>query len=450
MTKKQNSMVEANVKIIEELKFFLDEVARDKELRKLISKREGDFSRYRKLSLKRLVGIIINMPKRSLSVEIREFFDNLAIGPEACTKGALSLQRGKLEPLFFKVWNKWLVDHFYHYYGNAVKRWRSFLVLAVDGSTAYLLNKPEVIKHFGTQGNQYVSIPMARIMQVQDVLNDITVWGDIFPITQSEPSIIVNQVQHLAADSITLLDRGYPGYGFMYLMLNQETPRHFVIRCQSNFNAEVKRFLLSRKNSKIIELTPDKDAIAMLRANGYIVTRTTLLKIRMVKITLPSGEKEVLLTSLYDEQLYSTADLYYLYGLRWGIETTYSKQKNQQQMEQFSGHRVICIQQDYAAGLFTANLQSLIEKQCENYLQQINTKRKHRYRINRNVSWASLKHNIVQLFLENQPSEILLYLQKLFERNIEPVRPGRKYKRVIKWKRTKGKYQTFANYKRAI
>ncbi len=420
-------MVEANLAIIQELKFFLDEIAGDNELRKLIAKGKDDFSRDRKLPLKRLVGIIINLPKRSLSVEIHEFFDSLGKELEECTKGAFSLQRGKLEPLFFKVWNKWLVDNFYHYYGDSVKRWRSFILQAVDGSTAYLLNKPEVVKHFGTQDNQHVSIPMARIMQVQDVLNDITVWGDIFPITQSEQSIMASQVQHLAEDSLTLFDRGYPGYGLMYLMLNEEMPRHFVMRCRSNFNEEVKQFLRSRKRSKIVYLTPDKNAIAMLGEHGYIVTKATALKVRMVRITLPTGEQEVLLTSLYDEKLYSIEDLYYLYGLRWKIETTYFKQKNQQQMEQFSGHRVICIQQDYAAGLFTANLQSLIEKQCENYLQQINAKRKYRYRINRNVSWASLKHNIVKLFLENKPSEILLYLQKAFERNIEPVRPGRKY-----------------------
>jgi hypothetical protein len=119
----------------------------------------------------------------------------------------------------------------------------------------------------------------------------------------------------------------------------------------------------------------------------------------MVKVKLNSGEIEILLTNLYDEKLFTIDDLKYLYGLRWGIETTYGKQKNQQQMEQFSGHRVICIQQDYAAGLFVANLQSLIEKQCEDYLHQVNKGRKYRYKINRNVSWAPMKHNIVKLFL---------------------------------------------------
>ena len=170
----------------------------------------------------------------------------------------------------------------------------------------------------------------------------------------------------------------------------------------------------------------------------------------MVKVKLPTGEMEILLANLYNERVFTLEDLKYLYGLRWGIETTYYKQKNQQQMEQFSGHRVICIQQDYAAGIFVANLQSLIEKQCEHYLQTINEKRKLRYRINRNVSWASMKHTIVKLFLHNNPEQILLHLQKAFEQNIEPVRPGRQNPRVRKSKRLYGKYQTFTNYKRAI
>ncbi len=177
------------------------------------------------------------------------------------------------------------------------------------------------------------------------------------------------------------------------------------MRCKVGFNNEVKKFVSRRKTSKIMEWPASNVAIATLRQDGYIVTAKTTIKVRMVKIKLCTGEIEILLTNLYDQQLYTIEDLKYLYGLRWGIETTYVKQKNQQQMEQFSGHRVICIEQDYAAGLFAANLQSLIEKQCEHYLQQLNTKRKHRYRINRNVSWASLKHNIVKLFLENEPEK---------------------------------------------
>lgn len=92
-------MVEANVKIIEELRSFLEIVSSDVELRRQVTQKEEDFSRQRKLPLERVAGLILNMPKRSLSIEIQEFFDSLGKGLENCTKGAFSLQRGKLNPL---------------------------------------------------------------------------------------------------------------------------------------------------------------------------------------------------------------------------------------------------------------------------------------------------------------------------------------------------------------
>ena len=148
--------------------------------------------------------------------------------------------------------------------------------------------------------------------------------------------------------------------------------------------------------------------------------------------------------------MYPPSELKKLYAKRWQIETTYFKQKNQMQMEIFSGHRVICIQQDFAAGLFVANLQSLIEKQCEPYLQELNKRRKYEYKTNKNLSWAALKHRIIKLFLENDSEYILKFLQSRFEQNTEPIRPNRQYKRTFRKMNTRGKYRTLTNYKRAI
>ena len=69
-------------------------------------------------------------------------------------------------------------------------------------------------------------------------------------------------------------------------------------------------------------------------------------------------------------------------------------------MGQFSGIRQICIEQDFAAGLFIYNLQSLIEKQNQPYLETVSRERKHRYQVNKNVSFAILKEYTVRLFLE--------------------------------------------------
>lgn len=443
-------MVEANLKIIEELKSFLEIVSSEPDIRKLVTPSETDFSRKRKLTLKRIANFVINMPKRSLSIELQEFFDSMGEEGGACTKSAFSLQRSKLKPLFFQVWNEFLVDSFYRFYGDKSKRWKGFRLQAVDGSTAYLINNEEVREYFGTHDNQHVKVPMARIVQVQDVLNDISVWGNIFPINESERGFMAGNVGRLHEDSLTLFDRGFPSYALMYLMNNQEAPRHFVMRCKVGFNKEVKKFSQGRESNGVVNLKPTKKAKDALLKHGYAVWDSTNVKVRMAKVKLNSGQTEVLLTNLYDEEKFTTEDLKYLYGLRWGVETTFGKQKNQMQMEQFSGHRVICILQDYAGGLITANLQSLIEKQSEDHIKQVNNRRKHDYKINKNISWAWLKHDVIKLFLYNEPEMTLLKLQKYFERNLEPVRPGRKYTRMRKAKRINGKYQTLTNYKRAI
>ncbi len=443
-------MVSANVKIIEVLKSFLNIIADNPDIRKHFTNSPSDFTRERKLPLKKIIGMLINLPKRSLSIELHSFFESLNQADICCTKGAFSLQRSKLKPLFFKLWNDFLVKSFYNFYGNEVKRWEGFRLLAVDGSNTSVMNVPEVLQYFGSADNQFGGVPMARVMQVHDVLNDLTVWGDIFPRSFSENTIIANNIKHLPPDSLTLFDRGYPSYSLIYQLVNEESPRHFLMRCKTTFCNEVKQFMSSNKADITTVIYPSAESIERLREQGYIVTKGTGMLIRMVKIRLPDGEIEVLLTNLYAGKIFTLKKLSALYFMRWKIETTYSKQKNQLQMEIFSGHRVVCIEQDYAAGLFVSNLQNIIEKQCEPVLNEIAASRYYEYKINRNISWAYLKNRIVKLFLDPSSSFIkLMELECLFARNVEPVRPERNVQRPLP-KRKRGKYQTFTNYRRAI
>ena len=154
----------------------------------------------------------MNLPKRSLGVELQFFFENLQEWSLRCTKGVFSLKRTKLSPLFFKVWNDYLVKNFYCFYREKVKRWEGFRLLAVDGSNFSVDNRPEVLEHFGSADNQFGGVPMAGVMQVQDVLNDLTVRGDIFPRKDGENEIIANLISYLPADSLALFGRGYSSY----------------------------------------------------------------------------------------------------------------------------------------------------------------------------------------------------------------------------------------------
>ena|ERR1017187_2929848 len=439
-------MIASNVKIIDELKSFIKHVKEEK----LFFSSEKDFTKERKLPFERLVYLLMNMLKKSLSIELNEFFETIQQADQCCSKAAFSLQRMKLQYDFFAWWNVILVNSFYSHYGDEVKRWRGYRLMAVDGSTAYLINKQEVIDYFGVQNNQSVSVAMGRIILLYDVLNEINISSHLLPITCSEQEAVNELIPFYDSDVLAIYDRGYPSFTSIYLHLTHEQERKFVMRSRTGFNREVKDFMRSKDKSRVVDFKAGRKSVTDLAKHGYIVTTSSSVKVRLIKVKLDTGVTEVLITNLYDETNYPTALFKELYFKRWGVETNCNLQKNTLQLEAFSGQKVNTILQDFYASVFITNLQSIISKQCNKELIHKTKHRKHRYKINRNVAMGMMKNRVVRLFTTKTPKQILLELEKLFLNHLEPIRPHRKYNRVIKCKRTKGKYQTLTNYKRAI
>jgi uncharacterized membrane protein len=93
-----NPMADANIAIISELKKFMGAVTSDySERPKYTLEKTKDFTRRRILTFPVLVLMILNAMKRSLSIEIRNFFTH-ALHGESCTKQAFCKRRGKLNP----------------------------------------------------------------------------------------------------------------------------------------------------------------------------------------------------------------------------------------------------------------------------------------------------------------------------------------------------------------
>ena len=439
-------MIEANIEIISDLKLYAEQWKNQR----LFFNNEKDFTRKRKLPHDVLVLLIVNMLKRSLSIELQEFFEQSGQEDSVCTKSAFTQQRMKLDYNFFSCWNAVLVNSFYQRYKKKVKRWKQFRVIGVDGSTAYLINKPEVINCFGVQRNKSSSVAMGRIMCAHDVLNEITIAAQLLPIEWSEQMIVNSWIPYYEDDMLFIYDRAYPGYASIYLHLAQERPATFVMRCRSNFNNEIKEFVASQQQSQIVKFAPSEEVIKELHEHGYKITKDTKIKVRLVKVLLDTGETEILITNLYNEKKFRARLFKELYFMRWGVETSYATQKNILQLESFSGQKPETILQDFHSGIFVSNLQSVINKQCESKIKSKTKHRKHRYKTNRNVAMGLMKNRIVNLFLEQSPQKILEELEKLFLQHLEPVRPNRQYKRVVRNRRLHGKYQTFTNYKRVI
>lgn len=443
-------MIDANIRIIKQLKQLIFLVKENESVRTLFFNGENSFKRNRSLPLERLISFILNMPKKSLNIEIPEFFNAINLEKLTCTKSAFSIQRQKLKYIFFAWLNASYVNSFYSNYGNNVKRWRGFRLMAVDGSTAYLINKPEVVEHFGVQANHHTSVAMGQIMSIYDVLNEVVVSSVLLPIKTSEPEIANGWIQHIEDDMLVIYDRGFPSFISLYLHLHQEREKKFIMRCKIGFNNEVSQFVKSSKQQEIVEFRPTDHAISQLKRHGFKITSKERIKVRLIKVQLDKGiEPEILITNLWDATEYPARIFKELYFKRWGIETFYDKIKNKIQLESFSGYKVNSILQDFYATILIANLQTLITKQCEEKVDSLNKRRKFTYKVNANISIGMMKNRIIHLFLTQNPEEILAELGDLFLKYLEQIRPDRTYERTTKFKRLKGKYQTLTNYKRA-
>ena len=439
-------MLDANLKIISELRNFVLFVLSNPVLLETFSIAPENFTRTRKLPFDRLVFFIAKLCKKTLSIELEQFFEELECQLN-CSVSAFAQQRLKLQPYFFHYWNEVLLDAFSHYYGDRVKRWKGYRVIAADGSNISLVNNPALSKHFGGQKNQVTSFVQAKTFYHYDVLNELIVFSSITRYRCGELQMAYDAIDGIGEDRLTIYDRLYSSYKVVALHMWQEKEKKFVIRGNEQQNL-IKTFIKSGELSSIVTMKPSQPAIVGLKQCGFIVTTETLLRVRLVRVDLPKSV-EVLITNLWEEDGFETILFKDLYSMRWGVETNISIQKNIVQLESFSGLTVPAVLQDFYATVMMTNLHSLLIKDAQQTVDDTTKNHKHPKKVNKNKSFGKLKVNIIALFTTDEPDVILRKLHNCFIRDTIPVRKGRSFKRVRKNAQSKSKYKTFTNFKPA-
>jgi hypothetical protein len=440
-------MFDVNLKLICELKEFVSVIASDIELLKHFRFSSTDFIRSRKLPFDKLVILIAKLCKKTLSVEIENFFSQSG-QTACCSVSAFVQQRTKLKPLFFACWNKFLCSAWYRLNEGGVKRWNGYRLVAADGSNVTLVNTPALSKHFGGQSNQQNFFTVAKTFYYYDVLNELILLPQISPYRYGELNMVYDMVDRTEEDMLIIYDRYFSNYKVLALHLWQEKERKFIVRAKDNLSI-IKEFVASGKASAIVCWPPTISAMAGLRKSGYLIDKNTTLKVRLVRVELDSCI-EVLITNLWEEDGHPHSQFKELYFMRWGIETNISLQKNIMQLESFSGLSVTAVEQDFYATVFMANLHSVLIKDAQQTVETNAVKRKYPMKINKNKSFGKLKLNIVNLFFVHEPEKILTILNDYFKKELIPIRKGRTFERVRKNPQSKSKYKTFTNFKPAF
>jgi hypothetical protein len=322
---------------------------------KIGCKNETDVvSRDRKLTSKNLIFIIMNF-KTSIQRELDSFFKSVSnkdFNIREVTKGAFSQARLKLNPWGFQRLNQVAVNSFYE--DVQYHTWHGFRVLAVDGTHLVLPNHPSIVEEFGSHllgPNLTVTKSMALGSLLYDVLNTITIDGQIDRYDASERDLLVKHLDKTTKGDLLLLDRGYGSFWLFFLL--QASGIEFCVRLKNDWNI-VKKFKASDKQDQIVSFElPKKDFDKLAQYPEYHYTK---IQCRLVKVVLKTGETEVLCTSLTDEKVYKLDEFKELYHYRWNEEEAYKLFKRRIELENFSGKTALAIKQDFHAKIFLMTL----------------------------------------------------------------------------------------------
>lgn len=390
---------------------------------------DKDFIRQRCLPFVTVVLFLLNLVKRSLQDELDQFFNlnrGEAVATQVVTKSAFSQARKKLKAEAFIELNTVQTDYFYTHF--PYQTWYGFRLLALDGSTVSLPVTVEIINYFGLDH----SIPLARVSQLFDVLNEVTLEALIGPTATGEREFAAYHLEKVGPGDLVLLDRGYPAFWLFVLLRQQEAD--FCARMPMGVWGEVDRFIASGLNEQIVELFPCQTALAECQARHL---PTAPLTVRLVRIELEDGTVEVLVTSLLDQTQFPLSVFKELYHHRWPVEENYKVMKYRIEVENWSGKSKLAIYQDFHAKVFTMNLTAILAHPAQTVVKQQSQSKKYVYQVNFTHLLSKMKNTVVFLFQQPAISTILDHLWLVMTRIIEPIRPGRKYprKKAIKPKR---------------
>lgn len=390
----------------------------------------SSFTRIRKFPLPMVVLSILARKGLTLKMEIRNFIKQ--IQGKTISKVGYLKQRLKLNPEALKELNRFHIQNFYN--EQELKKYKGYLIYAVDGSSINLPTNGETLDYFGNVCRKNIKKKaQAGISCLYDCLNrmilDITINKTKFDERTEAMKHLKIAKLITEEPSIVMMDRGYPGMRQILEMI--EMNQKFVVRLDRSTYKQEQQSMKS--DDEITEIKLDQKRTNFYRGTPLEEKMKKLgsVHLRFVRIELESQEIEYLLTNLNEE--FCTKEIYALYGMRWGIETAYDELKNKLQLENFTGTKPILIQQDIYASVYLLNIMQDIILDAQQEADFLEKKYKHQMIINRNIAFGILKEETIRwVLLKSKRKKEQLFLKIIDEikSNIVPVRANRKYDRT--------------------
>ena len=316
---------------------------------------------------------------KTLQSDIENYIPNYKPELDIPSKQFISSQRSYIKPIMFQDISKRyleLID--YKYDNQTFKTFKGFRLCAGDESDFEIPDFPETRAEFNIKNTpKYRKPAMCKFSSIQDVLNGFILDGTVADYKAGELPLMhqhLKDVKNMIVPEKTIwtLDRGYPAMELYAKIIEMNS--YFIVRLRKDSYIE-ERMNIKQEDSPI-----------------------------SLKITKDCLKK------FHDPELKNK--------LRWGIETNYNTMKNRIYIENYSGKRRICIEQDIYSKFLKFNifhyLKIKFNKLIKNKKEQIGDYRK--YQVDQANLIRNLKDKLL-LILLSKSRKIQEKLMKNFHKS---------------------------------
>lgn len=258
--------------------------------------------------------------------------------PLAVTEEAFAQARQHMPLQFWITLIVLLGTRFEQEHGDWV-RWKSFRLLALDGTTVDLPDWEALEQEFGRARNGWSKGKVqARLVMLQLPLARLPWRYTLGPLKEGEPTVAEPLLEQLQPDDLVLMDLGFWSYGLFWTV--QQRRAYFAIRLRSNVKLRTTR-----------RLGP-KDRLVRWKKPNSPRWRQSLwpdqIELRVIDYQMRGFRPSAVVTNALDPRRVSREDWVRLasdtepgderlgvglYHRRWEIETTFQELKVVQHME---------------------------------------------------------------------------------------------------------------------
>lgn len=392
-----------------------------------------DFSRTRKQSFQNIFKFILSMENDAIKRELMKFF---AFSSDAPTDSAFNQQRAKIKAYAFEYLFRRFTEEI-----KDEKNHRGYRLIACDGSSLNMFCNPNDQESYYTTNPTTKGCNLLHLNTLYDLNNRKYLDAVIQPIHhRDERSALRIMVDRLQLDvpekTIIIADRGYQAInvfesihqkGMKYLIrikaIDPKKPLYGVQLPNSDeFDVNKTLYFTHSRSKKKFHINRDKNLIYIRKTkrNKILDIHDIYpIKLRFVKFALNDKTFEYLVTNLSKEE-FSSEELKELYGMRWGIESSYKELKYAAGLINVHAKKREYVEQEIWARLTLFNYSEAIALRISVERQKKKKENKYEYQLN----YTTVLY-LCRLYLKLYPLINAVQLETIIECNILPIRQGR-------------------------